>query len=327
MKVKFAIIIPMLLACFARAGAQDAGNIINAENGNMVFCNSKGEELVQMEGRKNSFSLFVSGFEISFGTDDGGAPQNRFRDTDSPLRRSTPACCASGKCACGVCRCKPDAPVNRYYQDLYAALRYRAYRLPAENYIGSFELGVNYFHSPDYGLYTADQRGFLKLDHSKSIGVTWNIVKLSRNITRSGRLGFTTGLGISWNNYVFDHKITLAKNDNGMLYPMALPDDTKKSKLMTFSPKLTAVVGARFGNFHISGGMYGEYIARAHTKYKSPSRKSSGSMLNIEEFQAGLTANVGIKNFKIFGKYQLTDYFKHGKGPQTNVYTIGVSLF
>lgn len=324
MSSKLLIILTLTLGCLGAANAQDCAKVIDGGDGSMVFRNSKGDELVQMEGQKNSFSLFISGFELSFGANGENYSPLSSDDVNSKLKRTAPACKLSGRCTCGDCKCKPDAPSNRHYQALYAAMRYR---VSPTDYLGTLDLGVNGFRSPDYSMYSDNYHGFLDLNRSKSINVTWNVIKISRNITRNGKLGYTAGLGLTWNNYVFDNNITLIKRPDGLIYPDPLHKDYKKTKLTTFSPRLTAVIGYKLGPLRIAGGVYGEYIARAYTKYKKPKHKNDKSMFNIHELQGGITARVGFRNIKVFANYQLTDYFKHNKGPETSMYTIGVTLF
>ena len=194
-----------------------------------------------------------------------------------------------------------------------------------------FSFGFNMLPSPDYSLYTAQDGEFMDLSVGKSNRIGITPIQVSAGINRNGTFGIVSGLGMVWNNYVFENNITI-RNINGIIMPEPLDRDYKKSKLTTFSLSIPVELEYQFparnnpnNRFFIAGGVLGEAMFKSHTKYKKPKHKSESGQ-NLETFQGALSFRGGYGNLSIFSYYYLTDLFKNNKGPEVQVFTVGVGL-
>ncbi len=191
--------------------------------------------------------------------------------------------------------------------------------------VSAFEFGFNELLSTDYGMYPLEDHGFLDLNNGKSIHFALYLVEARFPINRKRTFGISTGLGLAWDDYVFDGDLTLAK-ENGIVVPVPIDSKYKKSKLSTFSLQVPVVLGVELKEFTISGGVYGNLIVSQHTKYKKPKHKEKG-LSYASMLQGGLTARIGFKGLSVFANYALTDLFKHDKGPGAQPLTVGIGLW
>ena len=205
--------------------------------------------------------------------------------------------------------------------------RYRDYDCFEPSAMG-FSFGFNKLPSPDYSLYTEQEGEFMDLSTGKSNRIGITPIKVSTGFNPSGTFGIVSGLGMVWNNYVFDNNITI-RNTGGIIMPETLDKDYKKSKLTTFSLSVPVELELQFpankdheNRFFIAGGILGEAMLKSHTKYKKPKHKSEGK-LNIETFQAAWSLRAGYGNVSIFSYYYFTDMFKKNKGPEAEAVTVG----
>lgn len=193
------------------------------------------------------------------------------------------------------------------------------------NFLNAFEIGVTDFTSPDYANYPETDRGFMDLNNGKSIhiGVSLFEAKVPFNCRRT--VGLNTGLGLVWNNYVFDEDITLIK-EGGMVVPTPIGSGYKKSKFSTFGLNVPVVVGVKIKSITVAGGVYGNLILSQRTKYKKPKHKNKGvGYANM--LQGGVTARIGFKCVNVFANYALTDLFKHDRGPGGQPLTVGIGIW
>ena len=202
-----------------------------------------------------------------------------------------------------------------------------------------FEMGMNAFTTPDYTMYggSVAPAEFLEQNYNKAIEVNINPFHTSIGIINgrsknSAKLGIVTGLGFSFNNYVFDNNITLAKN-NGRIEPVDLMAtqgiDAKKTKLTTSYINLPVALEFTFpGNdLFVSAGVTGGLKLGSHTKYKTDSKKEKEhGDFYLNPFRYGVTARVGYKGLSIFGTYYMSEMFREGKGPATTPFSIGIGI-
>lgn len=203
-----------------------------------------------------------------------------------------------------------------------------------DHYVGHpmvWGMGFNILPSPDYALYDETDRGFFELDVARS--QRWFITPFHAAvaINREATFGLVSGLGIVWNNYVFDRNITVARVD-GLLMPIPLDKNYKKSKLTTVSLSVPLELEAQFPSRHasdrrffVAGGLLGEVVLGAHTKYKKPKHKQKGN-LDMGPFQGALTLRAGYNDVSLFCHYYLTSLFENDKGPEMQGVTFGVGL-
>lgn len=199
-----------------------------------------------------------------------------------------------------------------------------------------FEMGINTYVDKDGNFSPPAGWDQLDLRTEKSVSVSLNVVQQSWELGRSN-IWFTTGLGITWNNYRFDNNVVITPND-----PLVATVDTvsgrsySKSKLTATyitAPLMFQVLTSRDPDrtFHISaGGIVGLRIG-SHTKtkydqdgdtYKS---KDYGSH-NLNPFRYGARVSVGYNKFALYGEYYFSQLFQNGHGPEMYPVNFGVTL-
>lgn len=191
--------------------------------------------------------------------------------------------------------------------------------------LSTFDLGFTDFTSADYSMYPLENHGFMDLKNGKSTHVGIYLFEIEAPVNRRRTVGFSSALGLLWNDYTFSDDITLVM-ENGTITPKAIDGKYKKSKFTTFALTVPVVFGFNNDDFSISGGVYGNLVLSQHTKYKKPKHKEKGlSYANM--LQGGLTARVGYKGVSIFANYSLSNLFKKDKGPGGQPLTVGIGLF
>jgi len=193
----------------------------------------------------------------------------------------------------------------------------------------AFEMGINTFTNVDYTGYSTPN--FMDLNHNKSIEVNINLFKYSIALQKKKtNIGLVTGLGLNFNNYRFSNNFTL-KNELGTIVPVPITDaKLEKTKLSTgylTVPLLLEFQLPKETGIWMSMGLIGGMKMGSHTKVKIAGTKSKDhNDFNINPFRGGATARLGFKGFNIFGTYYFTPFFKDGRGPAMEPFTIGLGL-
>ncbi len=201
-----------------------------------------------------------------------------------------------------------------------------------------FEMGVNSFANVDYADYFAYtgpssyyDPNFMDINHNKSMEVNINLFKVSFGLQKKHNdIGFVTGLGLNFNDYRFSNGNTIT-NSHGFLAPFPIPgQDLQKTKLSTgylTVPLLLEFQLPRESGLWLSAGVIGGIKMGSHTKVKIDGNTTKDhSDFNINPFRGGATARLGYKGFNIFGTYYFTPFFKDGRGPAMNPFTIGIGI-
>jgi hypothetical protein len=166
----------------------------------------------------------------------------------------------------------------------------------------------------------------------KSFEVNWNFYEYSFGFCPY--IGIVTGLGLNFNDYKFKYRYTLAKDDNGIIQPVALPEgDFRLSKISTGylqAPLLLEfqIPGYTLNQkFFLAGGVIGGLKLGDHTKTQigKEKLKDKGDH-NIAPLRWGYTARVGFDNFGLYATYYNTPFFEKDKGPSATPFTIGATL-
>ena len=194
-----------------------------------------------------------------------------------------------------------------------------------------FEMGINSFANVNYQGFTPN---FMDLNQNKSFEVGINFLQYSFGLQKDNKnIGLVTGLGLTYNDYRFSNPFTI-ENDGGKVKPVTLNSSgLSKSKLSTAYLSLPLMIEFQIpvqGNhkrIYLSGGMIGGLKVGSHTKIKMNGDKSkSRDDFNINPFRYGTIARVGYKGINIFGTYYYSTFFKEGRGPEMNPFTIGIVL-
>lgn len=203
----------------------------------------------------------------------------------------------------------------------------RRVRFGKSNNLAFFEIGMNTFPHVNYSLYSemsGDANYFMDLHNAKSLQFNFALWRMTVYLNESRTMSITTGLQLCFNDYVFSGNVTLAK-ENGMLVPLVISPQYKKSKMTTASFKIPVMFNiGKYRSFQFSAGVYGGVILGSHTKVKFPKEKMYN--LYMRPFLGGVTARVGYHGFYVYADYGLSGMFKQGKGPGVMPLTIGLGL-
>lgn len=221
------------------------------------------------------------------------------------------------------------------WDDDYSSERERGFR----GHWAGFEMGVNAFSNEDYSAYPG-QNDFMELDLLKSTAVNLNFLQYDISLQKDrNTIGLVTGMGLEWNNYRFDKKITLTEAETGEIIPEALNPDwsIKKSKLTSLYLTVPLLlefqipVGYKSRRVNFSAGIVGGLRIASHTKIKY---KNNGNThkdkdhddFNLKALRYAGQVRLGYKSIKLFATYGLTELFEDGKGPELTPYTVGITL-
>jgi len=181
------------------------------------------------------------------------------------------------------------------------------------------EIGLNNYLTSDNKISLPAGIDYMTLHTGKSLNFNCNFTQLSIGLAR--HIGFVTGLGINWNNYVFDGNNNILKAENGIIEILEPGDLLKKSKFTTVYLDLPVLLEFQIPTDHqrlnISAGPVGEVKLLSHTKmvFENKDKVKSNDDLSLNMLRLGATARIGYENFTIYGTYYFTPLFKAGKSP------------
>lgn len=187
------------------------------------------------------------------------------------------------------------------------------------------EAGFNSYLTSGYSNSIPEEIDYMSLHTGKSINFNINFSQLSIGLTR--HTGFVTGLGLTWNNYVFDGNNNIQKGVNGVIEILNPPDILKKSKFTTLYLHVPLILEFQIPTDHqrlnLAVGAIGAVKLHSHSKmvFDNNDKVKSNDDFSLNMLRLGTTARIGYENFSIYGTYYLTSLFKSGKEPG------GIDLF
>lgn len=187
------------------------------------------------------------------------------------------------------------------------------------------EIGFNDYLTSGYSTFIPEEIDYMSLHTGKSINFNINFSQLSIGLTR--HTGFVTGLGLTWNNYVFDGNNNIRKGPNGVIDILTSPDILKKSKFSTLFLHVPILLEFQIPTDHqrlnLSIGTIGALKLHSHSKmiFENNDKVKSNDDFSLNMLRAGATARIGYENLSIYGTYYFTPLFKSGKAPG------GIDLF
>ena len=198
------------------------------------------------------------------------------------------------------------------------------------------DLGFNNYFNSNFNIELPKKYDFLELNTGKSVAVNLNLFAHDFKIYRHYVM-FTTGLGMSINNYRFNSNHTLvAKSDSVVGIPDSITIPLNKSKLaITYA---TVPLLLQFNtrddykkSFHVGTGVLLSYRIESHTKivYDAEGNKKKTKThddFNLNPFRGEATVRIGYRGYTLFGNYAFTELFQSGHGPELHPFTIGLSL-
>ncbi len=199
-----------------------------------------------------------------------------------------------------------------------------------------FELGLNMLMSKDFETELPDDGKYLELKTS-SWAFALNFIEINIPVFKS-YAGFTTGMGLEWNNYNFKQNITLHEDADGNIAGLESQDiDFTTNKLHTtyltvpllFEFQIPA--GKRGRRFYLGGGIVGG--VRLWSKVKQEYERDGYSHetvtrgdYKLAQWRYGLTARVGYGALRFFANYSLVPLFEEDKGPEVFPFSVGITL-
>lgn len=198
-----------------------------------------------------------------------------------------------------------------------------------------FEMGVNGYVGKDFDGDLPDEWDFLNLRYEKSIDVHVNFFEQNVNIWQN-KIGFTTGLGLRWNNYRFNNNVMLSPDSAQIFGYRDYSRDWKKSKLVVnylTLPLLFEYQSNRFSrnnSFHVTAGAIIGWRYSTHTKmlYFDDGRQKPKQFdsFHLQAFRYDATVKIGWGVINLYATYSMNQLFKDGRGPELYPFAIGIAF-
>jgi hypothetical protein len=202
------------------------------------------------------------------------------------------------------------------------------------------DLGFNYMaYGSGLSSDMPAQYSYLELNSGKSVNVNLNLFAHDFKLYKR-YIMFTTGIGLTLNNYRFDGDSTL-RNTNPLsagldTNNLGQPISYSKNKLAVnyFTLPLLLQFNTHELNkksFHFATGVLLNYKYNSHLKLKysedgDTEKEKRHKEYNIQPFRADLTFRAGYKNWTLYASYGLTELFRENRGPVVHPVQFGISF-
>lgn len=201
------------------------------------------------------------------------------------------------------------------------------------------DVGLNTFvNKKPYATAAGLPTGNLELRPEGSRYVNFGYDFVQRLGGRRSPMYLSLGAQFTFNNYMLQGN-NLWVNSNGRTEVVGETEgrELQKSKLATYSINFPLMLTMKLRNdkgqpaFKLGAGGFIGQMQRQHTKLKyyedgNVIKDKSRGSYNLTEFQYGLQGSLGLGGLSFFGKYNLNELFKAGRGPQTQVLSFGVTV-
>lgn len=219
-----------------------------------------------------------------------------------------------------------DADIAVVRRDKKAYFGVLGFDSPNFNHLAFLEIGANMLVDTDYSMYSAEDAVAMMFGNRKSISMTCNFGVINVPLTPRRELVVSMAIGMTQENYTFAGNYTLECRD-GMMYPVALDANIKKSKLMATYLHLPFLLDWNISSdFFISAGVNLDILGGSQLKYKRPKTIIEG-VVTLNPIQVGVTARVGWKRIYAFANYSFVDMFKEGTGPRGKRLSAGMGFW
>lgn len=200
----------------------------------------------------------------------------------------------------------------------------------------AFQIGVNSYLSEDKSTSLPQEVDFMSLKINKSINVNIDLFQQSFGIVGT-TVGFLTGLGLEYCNYVFDGDNTIETNSDNYIVAFYPGYKIDKSKLVTTYLTVPLLVefqlpADRYSRrLYINAGIVGGLKLGSHTKIKyredgDRQNKKDRDDFNLNGLRYGFTGRIGIKHMSLYGTYYPVTLFEKDKGPELYPFMVGFSF-
>jgi len=197
------------------------------------------------------------------------------------------------------------------------------------------DFGFNTFLNPDY---TGYETNFMKSDILRSNSLHLNIFKKSFGLQRNrNNFGLVTGVGLLYQYYHLGDSTTIGKNDEDIVYPKEFAfSENQKSKLFLLSATIPVLLEIQIpinnykNRLYFSSGMYFSYRIASYTRIKYRIDQKHNLKItdnySLRNFKYGIMFRTGYRWINFYAMYELTPFFKEGKGPELTPFTVGLTL-
>lgn len=289
---RIALIISLIIASTAISVAQESGEQ------SVISLNSDGSNTISTNNGR--LSLTLNGTRFEFG------------------KRREPS--------------SQTAPLPQSSQQSSTKHRDRAYfglfgvGSPSFNHFAAVEIGANTLVNADYSAYPTEEANALIFSNKKAVNCNINIGTANIPLNPRRTLVASIAFGFAMENYTLADNYTLEFRD-GMMRPVAIDGEVKKSKLMASYFHVPVVLDWNIKrHFFISAGVNIDVLINSQLKYKFPKTKIEDT-ITLNPVQVGLTARVGWKRLYAYVNYSFLEMFKHGTGPNGNRLSAGAGVW
>lgn len=213
----------------------------------------------------------------------------------------------------------------------------------ARSHWGGMDIGFNQLMvGGKFKTTLPDQYDYLELNSGKSINVNLNFFYHDFEIYKRYVL-FTTGIGLTLNNYRFSSDLTLRPDTNRMV---AGADFNSRGEEINYRKNKMAVnyitlpVLFYFNthehlkkSFHLGAGVLVSYKYNSHLKLVwnedgDKEKDKRRDEYNINPFRYDATLRLGYKYYTLYASYALNDMFRESRGaPRLRPFQIGINIF
>lgn len=218
------------------------------------------------------------------------------------------------------------------------------FRMPekARSHWGGLDLGFNQLMvGNSFNTNIAPGYDYLELNSGKSINVNINLAYHDFPLYKRHLL-FTTGIGLTLNNYRFSDSRTLIADTNRTVAGF---DFDKNGNQIKYTKNKLAVnyvtiplllqwnSREKFDNsFHVAAGLLLSYKFNSHLKlvYEEDGDREKTKRhdeFNINPFRYDFTLRLGYEYYTLYASYSLGTLFKENRGPSLHPFQVGINLF
>jgi len=199
-------------------------------------------------------------------------------------------------------------------------------------HLGGIYYGINSFVY-NYGLKLPEEYSLLELNHIKSrnFRISINMFKLP---IINQNLGLAGGIGLDFNNFRFRKNVNLIDIYDKLQYQLDTVLNYDKNKLTLKNLIVPILLEyqvdlSKKTEFYINCGVIGKLIVNSYTK-KYVKEKSQEIKINsdyfLNPFQMSFHFLIGFNRLGIYFDYCPFSLFKRNKGPNLNVFSMGIYL-
>lgn len=218
------------------------------------------------------------------------------------------------------------------------------FRMPeqAKSHWGGLDFGFNQLMvGNSFSTNLAPGYDYLELNSGKSININLNLFYHDFPLYKRHLL-FTTGIGLTLNNYRFSDSRTLIADTNRTVAGF---DFDKNGQQIKYTKNKLAVnyvtiplllqwnSREEFNNsFHVAAGLLLSYKFNSHLKlvYEEDGDREKTKrhdVFNINPFRYDFTMRFGYEYYTLYASYSLGSLFKENRGPSLHPFQVGINLF